>query len=132
VEYALDALTAAGCPMAVLSNKSHEPTVAICTKLLADRPFRGFWGSENGWPRKPDPSAALRLADLLDRPPAEVAFLGDSAIDIETAVRAGMRPIGVAWGFRPVQELRDAGAKTIVETASCIPEAVLDDHRGHR
>ena len=43
-------------------------------------------------------------------------FIGDSDVDIFTAVNAGMHPVGVRWGFRPVEELREAGAETILET----------------
>ena len=34
---------------------------------------------------------------------------------METARRAGMHPVGVAWGFRPVDELRSGGAAAIIE-----------------
>ena len=41
-------------------------------------------------------------------------YLGDSSIDMTTACRAGMIPIGVAWGFRTVEELQASGASRIV------------------
>ena len=49
-------------------------------------------------------------------------YLGDSSIDMKTAVAAGMFPIGVLWGFRPAEELLKNGAKVIIER----PMEILD------
>jgi len=44
-----------------------------------------------------------------------VLYLGDSAVDMQTAVAAGMFPTGVLWGFRSAKELNDSGAKALIE-----------------
>ena len=44
----------------------------------------------------------------------EVAYVGDSGTDMTVAVNAGVFPIGVAWGYRPVEELKAAGAQRII------------------
>jgi phosphoglycolate phosphatase len=75
-------------------------------------------------PRKPDPTVALELSGALGLAPADVAFVGDTAIDVETALRAGMHAVGVAWGFRPEADLRAAGARIIVRRPEDLP-AVL-------
>ncbi|HAV10161.1 MAG TPA: hypothetical protein DCX22_00870 [Dehalococcoidia bacterium] len=54
--------------------------------------------------------------------PAEFLFLGDSAVDMKTAVSADMYPIGALWGFRTPDELLAAGAKTLVKK----PEDILE------
>jgi phosphoglycolate phosphatase len=46
---------------------------------------------------------------------AQCIFLGDSAVDIQTAARAGMWPVGAGWGFRPVEELVQAGAARVID-----------------
>jgi phosphoglycolate phosphatase len=56
-------------------------------------------------PRKPDPAAALFLTDALGAPPEQVALVGDTRVDVLTARAAGMRPLGVLWGFRPAEIL---------------------------
>lgn len=111
----LDALTQRGCPLAVLSNKPHDFTADICRVLLARWRFVAMDGFRDGGPRKPDPAAAIALAERLNRRCAEVFFVGDSAVDVRTALAAGMTPIGVTWGFRDRQELADAGAEHIID-----------------
>ena len=43
--------------------------------------------------------------------PGDFLYLGDTNTDMQTAVAAGMFPVGVLWGFRPEAELREAGAR---------------------
>lgn len=110
----LDALAARGLPLAVLSNKPHEATVAMVAYFLGRWPFAVVRGLQEGAPRKPDPTVALELAGLLGREPASCAFVGDSAVDVHTARRAGMTSVGVTWGFRGEAELVQAGAHHLI------------------
>jgi phosphoglycolate phosphatase len=68
-------------------------------------------GERTGVPRKPDPQAALALAAALGLPPKDCAFVGDTPVDVKTALAAGMLPVAVLWGFRTREELIGAGAK---------------------
>ena len=115
IEDLLDALSERSVCMAVLSNKPHRETTEMVTQALARWTFSGVFGQRDDVPRKPDPTAAHEAAALLAASPEEVLFVGDSETDMETAVRAGMTPVGVSWGFRPVAELREAGAQHILE-----------------
>jgi phosphoglycolate phosphatase len=101
--------------LAILSNKPHELTVAIAHALLGRWPFAAVVGARAGVAHKPDPASALALSRALDIAPADCAFVGDAGTDVATARAAGMRPIGVTWGFRPRSELIDAGADAIVD-----------------
>jgi len=101
----LDELTVADLRLAVLTNKPHDLAVRICAPLLAPWPFGAIVGQRPGIALKPDPGAALEIAADLGIPPDECAFVGDSAIDLQTAKAAGMRSVGVTWGFRPRSEL---------------------------
>ncbi len=111
VEALLDGLGARRVPMAVLSNKPDPATRAVVEHLFGLARFAVVRGERAGSPRKPDPTAALELARALAATPGEIAFVGDTAIDMRTACAAGMLPVGVRWGFRTEQELRDAGAR---------------------
>jgi phosphoglycolate phosphatase len=111
----LDALSAQGLKLAVLSNKRDDFTVELVQKLFARWSFVEVRGERQGVPRKPDPHAALDIARTLTVTPARCAFVGDTAIDMRTARNAGMHAVGVTWGFRPRTELTDAGAHAVLE-----------------
>jgi phosphoglycolate phosphatase len=116
VAEALAELRRRGLPLGVLSNKPDAPTKQICAALFPPGTFAVVAGQRPEVPAKPDPQAALALAAELGVPAAEVAFVGDTAVDMRTAVAAGMHAVGVAWGFRPL-ELRATGAGIVVERA---------------
>ena len=111
----LDKLSAEHVPMAVLSNKPDEFTQKCVRQYLPRAGFAAVVGQRDTHPRKPDPTAALALACQLSVPADQFLYLGDSAVDMETARRAGMQPIGAGWGFRSRQELRDGGAAAIID-----------------
>jgi phosphoglycolate phosphatase len=96
--------------IAVLSNKPHKFTALCVRQYFAGYDFAAVLGEGEGVPLKPDPSGALEITRRLGIPPAEFVFVGDTGIDMETAVRAGMFPLGALWGFRPEKELIESGA----------------------
>ena len=111
----LDALTERGLKVAVLSNKQHEFTKRCVAHFLPNWTFEVVLGQRDEGTRKPDPAGALEVAERLNIPPGGVLYVGDSAIDMKTAIAAGMFPVGVCWGFRPVEELQDGGAQALIE-----------------
>jgi len=118
----LDDLLARGVKLAVLSNKPDEFTKRCVGELLPARTFDFVLGQRSGMPPKPDPAGAIRVAAEIGVPPDQVLFAGDSAVDMETAVSAGMFPVGVRWGFRSQEELRDGGAQvTIADPREIVP-----------
>ena len=110
----LDALVAAKVPIAVLSNKRDDFTLELVRRLFGRWPFVEVRGERAKTPRKPDPTSALEIVRTLGVAPGECAFVGDTAIDILTAVAAKMIPIGVLWGFRDRAELVAAGAARLL------------------
>jgi phosphoglycolate phosphatase len=114
IEDMLHALAAAGIPLTILSNKAQRYTEKCVAHHLARHRFRHVFGQRDEVPRKPDPAGAHEIAALLGLPAGDIAFIGDTRTDMETAVAAGMAAIGVAWGFRPVRELEESGAREVV------------------
>jgi phosphoglycolate phosphatase len=110
----LDALNRREIPMAVLSNKPHDATLAVMAKFFSRWRFQVIYGARDGVPVKPDPSAALEIARKLDTAPVEIAYVGDTNTDMLTANAAGMFAIGALWGFRTAEELRANGAKVLI------------------
>ncbi|NVL89691.1 MAG: HAD family hydrolase [Desulfobacterales bacterium] len=111
----LDALAARHVKMAILSNKPDDFTKHCTREFLPNRNFEMILGRRDGIPRKPDPVGALEIAESLNITPSRFLYLGDSAVDMKTAVRAGMFPVGALWGFRPLDELREHGARAVIE-----------------
>lgn len=118
----LDALSMQGIKLAILSNKPDPLTQGCVRALLPDWNFEVVFGQRASVPRKPDPKGALEIAEKLTIPTANFLYLGDTPIDMNTAAAAGMFSVGVAWGFRPVQELKENGACAIIEK----PIQILD------
>jgi phosphoglycolate phosphatase len=114
----LDALNDRGVKMAILSNKNHELTKRCVTELLSNWNFEVVIGQRNGVPPKPDPAGALEVAKRLNIPPADFLYMGDSGVDMKTAVASGMFPVGVLWGFRSMGELRDNGSLALIDRPS--------------
>ncbi len=111
----LDVLARQGRPMAVLTNKPHEAGLMVVAELLAGWKFQLVLGARPAVPKKPNPAGALEIASRLKIPPEGFLYLGDTAVDMQTAVRAGMIPVGVLWGFRTREELVGAGARILLE-----------------
>ena len=118
----LDALTAGGLKMAVLSNKPDEFTKLCVTEFLPKWAFGMVIGQHNSLPLKPDPAGALEIVKCLDVPPSNFIYLGDTAIDMKTSVSAGMFPVGALWGFRTGKELLENGAQALIKR----PQEILN------
>ena len=117
----LDSLRDRRVKTAVLSNKPDQYTQKCVAGLLPRWRFDPVMGQRDDVPRKPDPAGALQIAAAWDLAPSEIVYAGDTQTDVQTAVAAGMQPVGVLWGFRP-DELRAGNDAILIER----PEQVLD------
>jgi phosphoglycolate phosphatase len=104
-----------GFRLAVLSNKNQDSTTAVVDHYFPGL-FEVAWGLRPGRPAKPDPTAALALAEALGLPPDRIIYVGDSDVDMKTALRAGMWPVGVTWGYRKRADLAAAGAASLIDS----------------
>lgn len=110
----LDELTLRGVKIAILSNKPDPATKLVTAELLSRWKFQSVLGERPDVPRKPDPAGAFETAKKLEIMPEEILYVGDSGVDMETALNAGMFGVGAAWGFRTVEELESSGAKAVI------------------
>ena len=110
----LDTLASQSTTTAVLSNKPHPATQQVVRDVFGQWSFAAVQGHAPPAHLKPDPGSALRLAEELQIDPKRWVFVGDTRVDMETAVNAGFFPVGVTWGFRDEDELRASGAKAII------------------
>ena len=120
----LEELTARGINLAVTSNKYEEAVTKIVAHYFPDANFRAILGNIDGIPRKPDPSIVFKALSMCPTPKAEVLYVGDSGVDMETARRACVESCGVTWGFRPIVELQQAYADHMRSTPSQIIDLV--------
>lgn len=120
----LDELKKLDYNLAVLSNKPHDFTVQYVDYLFKDYGFKEVHGQKVEVPRKPDPIGAINIAKALNIPCEEIFFVGDTLVDMKTAKSAGMKAIGVLWGFRDEKELNENGADFIVKHPLDILEIV--------
>lgn len=67
-------------------------------------------------PSKPHPAMILQAMEELGVAQEETVMIGDSSYDMAMARSAGVLPIGVSWGFQPVDLLLETGARHIVDS----------------
>ena len=113
-----------GIRCAVLSNKPDRQAVHVVETVFGKDLFFKVQGQKEGVPRKPDPTAVLQIAGEMGATPEETIYIGDSEVDIRTGHAAGMRTIGVSWGFRSREVLKEANAAYIVDTAQELLELI--------
>jgi phosphoglycolate phosphatase len=106
----LASLKAADIATAVLSNKPDAWTKAIVASLFPKGSFDLCYGQQPGFPRKPSPEGALKIAEKFRLQPKEILYIGDTNTDMKTGGRAGMDTAGALWGFRDRRELEENGA----------------------
>lgn len=109
-------LTRRGIGLAVASNKYQKAVTKIIGHFFPDIPFVSVQGQIEGRNVKPDPSVVFSILNDYPTPKSDVLYVGDSAVDIETARRACVESVGVTWGFSLVSQLRNSYADHIVST----------------
>ena len=120
----LSALKARGVQMAVCTNKHISAAEALIRKYFPADTFEAFEGDRPGVPRKPDPAHVRIVLEKMGVRPEETVYLGDSGVDMQTAVNAGTLSVGVLWGFREKDELMENGAQILLSKPSELLEKV--------
>lgn len=124
----LDKLEKLNYKKAILSNKPDHFTQDCVNKFFKGFDFVNVSGQKKELPKKPDPTAALNIAKQLEEDVSNIYFVGDTKVDINTAKNAGMKSIGVLWGFRDEKELKDHGADYIVRNANELYDILVQDN----
>ena len=99
--------------LSVLSNKADALTKKITLALFPGY-FEPILGLKLEVHKKPNPIVALEICKVLQVQAEDTIYVGDTAIDMQTAHNANMLAVGVRWGFRDKKELLDSGAKHIL------------------
>ena len=65
-------------------------------------------------PSKPAPDMILAALSETGVDPQDAIMIGDTTFDMDMARAAGVRAVGVSWGYHPAEDLRKAGASRVI------------------
>lgn len=111
----LKALKDKGIHLAVLSNKPDRQTVKVVKAIFGEELFDYAQGQKEGIRRKPEADGVWYLMEQMHVSKEECLYIGDSEVDAATGRNAGLKTIGVLWGFRDRKTLETAGADDLID-----------------
>lgn len=107
-----------GYKLAIVSNKPDSVTQIVVEQKLGSYGFDFVTGNRPElFNPKPDKSCVEYCLNTLGVDKEDAIFVGDSEVDVQTFIGAGIDGIGVTWGFRPKEMLVQAGCKYFADTA---------------
>ena len=122
----LKTLSRKGIKLAVASNKYQEGAEGVVNHYFPQVDFVKVLGQSEGRPIKPSPEIVeeiMREAGIADK--NLVSYIGDSDVDMMTGANAGVRTIGVTWGFRSREELLGHNPWKTVDTPQELLECLI-------
>lgn len=122
IERMLETLKKQGIRLAVLSNKPDRQVGHVIKEIFGEGLFDWIQGQKEGVPRKPDPSAALDIADRLELRSQRQRISEIRKWILQRERQPGMKTILVSWGFRGRKALEEDGADCIVDSVDEILE----------
>ena len=130
----LEKLQDKGIMLAVATNKPHELLPDLMKRFFPTIKWAAVFGNRKNLPVKPNPQIVYDILDTINNgkdaihcvSTGEILYVGDTAVDMETAHNAGITKIGALWGFRTKEELENANADYIIEHPSGLLNVVRD------
>jgi phosphoglycolate phosphatase len=113
----LTCLQQQGIALAVASNKYQAATQKLVAHYFPNIRFVKISGQKPEIPIKPDPAIVFDIIGETKFAKDEVLYVGDSGVDMQTALNAGIDAVGVSWGFRTKQELASYSPVGIIDNA---------------
>ena len=107
-----------GYQLGIASNKVHPATEVLAERFFPEVEFTAVFGQREGYPVKPNPGILEEIIEKAGVEKSEVLYVGDSGVDVATAMSANVPFAGVLWGFRPRKELEEVGATRFVENTA--------------
>lgn len=122
----LKTITDRGVRLAVASNKYQDGAEKLVHHFFGEYDFVRILGQREGQPIKPDPAIVDQvLAEVPSVTKSETVYVGDSNVDMQTGLNAGVRTVGVSWGFRTREELAAYTPSAIVDTTEELSRVIL-------
>lgn len=104
-----------GARLAVASNKFQAGTEKLIRKFFPTIDFVEIYGNREGVPLKPDTALVDMIIAKAGVERKACTMVGDSGVDMQTAHNAGIRSVGVSWGFRSRKELEQLSPDAIAD-----------------
>ena len=120
----LEDLQAKGIQIAVASNKYQAATVKLVKQYFPNIDFVEILGQREGINVKPDPTIVFDILKKAKVSFEETLYVGDSGVDMQTAINAGIDAVGVTWGFRPRAELESFQPMGLIDKAEDLLEFI--------
>ncbi|MDD8048547.1 MAG: HAD-IA family hydrolase [Thomasclavelia sp.] len=114
-----------GYKLSIVTNKPSAMASKIGKTLFKDK-FAYIFGNTSYQPRKPDPTLTNLAINLMESKKKNVVYIGDSDVDVQTAINTKVKCIGCDWGFRGKDELIKAGCDAVATHPSDIKEIIND------
>lgn len=116
----IDSLGAEGWVLGVATGKSDRGLAHILAAHGLDDAFVTLQTADRH-PSKPDPAMLMAAMGEAGAAPGETVMIGDTSFDMAMGRAAGVRSVGVAWGYHAPHELVAAGADVVAETVAALP-----------
>ncbi len=120
----LEDLQAKGIQIAVASNKYQAATVKLVKQYFPSIDFVEILGQREGINVKPDPTIVFDILKKSKVSCEKTLYIGDSGVDMQTAINAGVNAVGVTWGFRPRAELESFRPMGLIDKAKELLEFI--------
>ena len=121
----LSRLQEAGVMLAVASNKYQSATEKLIAHYFPHINFVCVLGQRQGIPVKPSPDIVLEIMEKANVSRSDTLYVGDSGVDMQTAINAGIDSVAVSWGFRPRAELEVFRTLAIIDKAEDLKNWIL-------
>jgi phosphoglycolate phosphatase len=107
-----------GIRLAVLTNKDQDDAERIVEHFFGADTFEYVAGVVDNRSIKPDIGGTMKIVESIGLRCEDFLLVGDGVVDIRTGAAAGIRSVGVSWGFRRREDLVKAGADIIIDRPS--------------
>ena len=115
-----------GIMLAVASNKYQAATTEMVRHFFPNINFVAVLGQIDGFPAKPHPQIVERIMQIANVQHSDTLYVGDTAVDIQTAKNAGVKVVGVTWGFRPRTELEAEYPDFIIDSVEELDKIIFE------
>ncbi|MEM6622650.1 MAG: HAD-IA family hydrolase [Pseudomonadota bacterium] len=120
---AIDHLDGTGYLLSAATGKGRRGLLHFMAAHDFDRQFVAAQSADDA-PSKPNPGMVINCLAATGVEPANAVMVGDTEFDMEMGASAGVRCIGVSWGYHPQQRIVRGGAEAIARDFSHLVELI--------